>query len=88
MLETVNMAREYSRTQRVADQMQRELAQLIQREVRDPRLGMVTVTAVEVSRDMSHAKVFITLMNRKTSRSTLRSSRMPPAICGCCLGVR
>ena len=56
------MAREYSRTQRVADQMQRELAQLIQREVRDPRLGMVTVTAVEVSRDM-----FITLMNRDSA---------------------
>ena len=61
------MAKEYSRTQRVADQMQRELAQLIQREVRDPRLGMVTVTAVEVSRDMSHAKVFITLMNRDSA---------------------
>jgi ribosome-binding factor A len=56
------MAKEYSRTQRVADQMQRELALLIQREVRDPRVGMVTVTAVEASRDLAHAKVFITLM--------------------------
>jgi ribosome-binding factor A len=41
-----NMAKEYSRTQRVADQMQRELALLIQREVRDPRVGMITVTGV------------------------------------------
>jgi len=56
------MAKEYSRTQRVADQMQRELALLIQREVRDPRLGMVTVTAVDVSRDLAHAKVFFTLL--------------------------
>ena len=56
------MAKEYSRTQRVADQMQRELALLIQREVRDPRIGMVTVTAAEVSRDLAHAKIFITLM--------------------------
>lgn len=56
------MAKEYSRTQRVADQMQRELAILIQREVRDPRVGMITLTAVEVSRDLAHAKVFITLM--------------------------
>ncbi len=56
------MAKEYSRTQRVADQMQRELALLIQREVRDPRVGMITVTAVEASRDLAHAKVFITLM--------------------------
>jgi len=56
------MAKEYSRTQRVADQMQRELASLIQREVRDPRVGMITVTAAEVSRDLAHAKIFITLM--------------------------
>lgn len=42
--------------------MQRELAQLIQREVRDPRIGMITVTAAEVSRDLAHAKIFITLM--------------------------
>lgn len=56
------MAKEYSRTQRVADQMQRELAVLIQREVRDPRVGMITVTAAEVSRDLAHAKIFITLM--------------------------
>ena len=58
------MAKEYSRTQRVADQMQRELALLIQREVRDPRLGMVTVTAVDVSRDLAHAKVFFTLLGK------------------------
>jgi ribosome-binding factor A len=47
------MAQEYSRTQRVADQIQRELAALIQREVKDPRVGMATVSAVEVSRDLS-----------------------------------
>ena len=56
------MAKEYSRTQRVADQMQRQLAPLIQREVRDPRIGMITVTAVDASRDLAHAKVYITLM--------------------------
>ena len=57
------MAQEYSRTQRVADQIQRELAVLIQREVKDPRVGMATVSAVEVSRDLSHAKVFVTILN-------------------------
>ncbi len=56
------MAKEYSRTQRIGDQMQRELAQMIPREVRDPRLGFVTITAVDVSRDLGHAKIFITLM--------------------------
>ncbi|WP_447593826.1 30S ribosome-binding factor RbfA [Aquipseudomonas campi] len=56
------MAKDYSRTQRIGDQIQRELAQMIPREVKDPRLGFVTITAVEVSRDVGHAKVFITVM--------------------------
>ncbi|MHC6223942.1 30S ribosome-binding factor RbfA [Pseudomonas sp. X10] len=57
------MAKEYSRTQRIGDQMQRELAELIRREVKDPRVGLVTITAVDVSRDLGHAKVFITVMS-------------------------
>ena len=57
------MAKEYSRAQRIGDQMQRELAQLIRLEIKDPRLGgLVTVTAVDVSRDASHARVFVTVM--------------------------
>src|SRR5690606_35594918 len=56
------MAKEDSRTQRIGDQMQRELAELIRREVKDPRVGLVTITAVDVSRDLAHAKVFITVM--------------------------
>ena len=54
------MAREFSRAERVADHLQRELAALIQREVRDPRVGMVSVTAVKVSRDLAHARVYVT----------------------------
>ena len=57
------MAQEFSRTQRVGGQIQREIAQIIQQELRDPRVGLVTVSAVEMSKDMTHAKVFITLMN-------------------------
>jgi len=57
------MAKQYSRSQRVGDQIQKELAMLIPREVKDPRLGFITVTGVDVSRDMGHAKIFITLMN-------------------------
>lgn len=63
------MAKEYSRTQRIGDQMQRELAQLIQREIKDPRLGMVTITAVEVSRDLGHAKVYITVLGIGTEEA-------------------
>ncbi|MHA7814956.1 MAG: 30S ribosome-binding factor RbfA [Pseudohaliea sp.] len=54
------MAREFSRTQRVADYLQRELALLIQQEVDDPRVGMVSLTGVDVSRDLAHAKVWFT----------------------------
>lgn len=56
------MAKEYARTQRVADYLQRELAALIQHEVRDPRIGMVSITGVDVSRDLGHAKVHYTRM--------------------------
>ena len=51
-----------SRLARIADQIQRELAELIRTEVRDPRVGLVTLTGVELSRDQSHAKVFFTVM--------------------------
>lgn len=56
------MAREFSRIDRIGDQMQRELAQLIQREVKDPRLGMVTVNAVKVSRDLGYADIYVSLL--------------------------
>lgn len=56
------MPREFGRTQRVADFLRKELSQLIQFELRDPRLGMVSITDVEVSRDLAHAKVFVTVL--------------------------
>ena len=68
------MAQEYSRTQRVADQIQRELASLIQREVKDPRVGMATVSAVEVSLDLSHAKVFVTIFNGSEDEQEIAES--------------
>ncbi|AGH72494.1 30S ribosome-binding factor RbfA [Edwardsiella piscicida] len=57
------MAREFSRTQRVAQEMQKEIAIILQREVKDPRVGMATVSGVEVSRDLAYAKVFVTFLN-------------------------
>jgi len=56
------MAKVSPRLQRVADQIQRELALLIQVEVNDPRVGMVSVTGVKVSRDLAHADVYVTVM--------------------------
>ena len=60
------MAKEYSRTQRVADYLQRELASLIQQSLRDPRLGMISVTGVTVSRALSHARVHYTRLDSDT----------------------
>lgn len=57
------MAKDFSRTDRVAGQLQRELALMIHNEVKDPRVGFVTVTAVHLSKDMSHAKVYFTLLD-------------------------
>lgn len=64
------------RLQRVADQIQRELATLIQQEVNDPRIGMVSVTGVNVSRDIAHAKVYVTVLNTMTDDQNINSSTL------------
>ncbi len=58
------MAKEFGRPQRVAQEMQKEIAIILQREIKDPRVGMMTtVSGVEVSRDLAYAKVFVTFLN-------------------------
>ena len=59
----VIMAREYARTDRVGQQIQKEIAVILMREIKDPRLSMTTVSAVEVTRDLAYAKVFVTFFN-------------------------
>lgn len=61
------MTKSYSRSTRIGDQIQKELSELIRLEVKDPRVGMVTITGVDVSSDYSHAKVFITTLSEKSS---------------------
>ena len=58
------MEHESSRTRRVGEQIQRELAQLIQLEVKDPRVKWVTISAVHVTRDFSHATVYFTVLGK------------------------
>jgi ribosome-binding factor A len=59
-----------NRQQRIADQIQRDLAELISREVRDPRVGLVTVSGVELSPDYAHAKVFFTVIGSDARLAT------------------
>jgi len=56
------MPREFPRTRRVGEQVQRELAGLVREEIKDPRLGMVSISGVEVSSDLANAKVFISVL--------------------------
>ena len=64
----------YPRSRRIGDQIQKDLSDLIRREVKDPRVGMVTVTAVEVSADYSHAKVYVSsLQGQESLQRTLEA---------------
>jgi len=58
-----------ARSLRVADQIQRELAEIIRTELKDPRVAMITLTGVEVTADYAHAKVFYTLMGSAEQRA-------------------
>jgi len=59
-----------NRGYRVADQIQRDLSELIARELKDPRVGMVTINAVEVTPDYAHAKVFFSLLTGNPEEAT------------------
>jgi len=69
------MARDYERSQRVASQLQRELSDLIRHEIKDPRLGWVTVDDVEVSRDLSVAKIYVSTLEADRMETTLEVLR-------------
>ena len=67
------MPREFNRSERVAGQMRRELAQLVQSEVKDPKVGFVSISDVEVSRDLAHAKVFVTVFDAERAPESIRA---------------
>ncbi|HSV74822.1 MAG TPA: 30S ribosome-binding factor RbfA [Chthonomonadales bacterium] len=56
------------RQEQVQQMLVREVGSLLLRELRDPRLGFVTVTGAEISRDLRHAKVFVSVMGDETAR--------------------
>jgi len=65
--------RDFNRSERVAGTLRRELAQLIQMEVKDPEVGFVGLSDVEVSRDLSHAKVFVTVFETEKAASSVKA---------------
>lgn len=57
------MPKEFGRSARVSSEMQKELSYILQREIKDNRLGFITITEVNVSKDLAVAKVYITVLN-------------------------
>jgi len=64
------MPKEYSRSQRMAEQIRRELSELVREEIKDPRVSWVSFTAVKVSKDLSSAVVYFTLMDDEQQKET------------------
>lgn len=58
----------YHRADRVKELLRQEISQLIQEEIKDPRIGFATVTDVELSQDLRHAKVFVSVYGDEESR--------------------
>ena len=73
------MPRDFKRSERVAGQMRRDLARLIQQEIKDPEVGFVSLSDVEVTRDLSHAKVFITVFDPEKAQTSLQALRRAAA---------
>jgi len=67
------MPKEYSRSERLASQIQRALAALIQTGLKDPRLGMPSILEVQVSKDLAHARVFFSLLNAENADDCLEA---------------
>ena len=59
------MPRDFPRSRRIAEQIQRELSDIIRVELKDPRVGMITITDVEMTPDNAHAKIFFTVLGQQ-----------------------
>lgn len=63
----------YKRSERVGDLMREEIADILMHQAKDPRLGFITVTGVELSDDLRHAKVFVSIYKEEERERTLRA---------------
>ncbi len=65
------MPREFSRSERMAEQLRRELAEIIRDEIKDPRLGFMSFTEVRMSRDLSHAVIYCSVFNAEQEQESI-----------------
>ena len=68
------MQRDFSRTDRVAQQVQQEIAMILQRDFKDPRVGWVTVSSVEVTKDLAYVTVFVTLLGQEDQQDKIEET--------------
>lgn len=66
------MPREFSRSQRMAEQLRRELAEIVRQEIKDPRLGFVSFTEIRMSRDLSHALVYTSAFDTEHQQESIQ----------------
>jgi len=76
------MNKNYKRSDRVADLLQKEICEMLFKEVKDPHIGFITITGVEVSRDLKIAKVFYTTLGNpdQMAESSRALQRITPFI--------
>jgi ribosome-binding factor A len=67
------MPREFNRSQRMAEQIRRELAEIVRDELNDPRMGLCSFTAVKLSRDLSNAVVFCSVLDKDLCEETIET---------------
>ncbi len=65
------MPREFSRSERMAEQLRRELADIVRDEIKDPRLGFMSFTEVRMSRDLSHAVIYCSFFNAEKEKESI-----------------
>ena len=65
--------RDFTRSERVAGQLRRDLAKLIQQEIKDPEVGFISLSDVEVTRDLSHAKIYITVFDPEKADTSIKA---------------
>lgn len=65
------MARDFNRTDRIADVIQKEIATIILQEMKDPRVGLLTILSVKVSKDLNYAKIYVSVMQEEHAKETL-----------------
>ena len=68
------MNKGYSRATRVADLLKEEISEMLCKEVKDPHIGFITITDVEVSKDLKHAQIFYTILGDESRK---RNQQMP-----------